>query len=418
MLQHYYAGTQRIASRVSEEGNSFFNQQASKSGVRQEGKADVDADFRHYLEKAGYRTAEVQKELAKAASMDYGLYYLHGDHLGTASMVTNWEGKVTQFFLNLPFGEVMAEQQQQSAYPNPYKFNAKELDSETGLYYYGARYYNPRLSIWYGVDPLAEAYPSVSPYVYTLNNPIKYTDPDGRWVRGAGFWNNITKSDARIRAEQFAASNSNYNSTVYKNGDLWSVRGERTSYDGYTRFMKAASFNKKGMVYSKDWSFSTGKVESLGSDSPGNPNAPTISSPSDSYFSHPNTHLAMGVLQAAEIMITDVAVAKVANIAFKSLGGFSKNGLSGKLGDYNFGAMYANPRAGEGAGTFISGKQAVKGGNLFRVDYGGIHKTDLIDLHGTYRFNIMGQTIGSSNTQLILRPGMLVGTQVIPETQR
>ena len=63
---------------------------------------------------------------------------------------------------------------------NPYKFNAKELDSETGLYYYGARYYNPRLSIWYGVDPLAEKYPSWSPYNYTLNNPVNYIDPDGR----------------------------------------------------------------------------------------------------------------------------------------------------------------------------------------------------------------------------------------------
>ncbi|WP_294322271.1 RHS repeat-associated core domain-containing protein [uncultured Chryseobacterium sp.] len=36
------------------------------------------------------------------------------------------------------------------SYNNPYKFNAKELDDDTGLYYYGARYYNPRLSIWYG----------------------------------------------------------------------------------------------------------------------------------------------------------------------------------------------------------------------------------------------------------------------------
>lgn len=44
----------------------------------------------------------------------------------------------------------MAEQQVQGEYENPYKFNAKELDVETDLYYYGARYYNPRLSIWYG----------------------------------------------------------------------------------------------------------------------------------------------------------------------------------------------------------------------------------------------------------------------------
>ena len=48
------------------------------------------------------------------------------------------------------------------------------------MYYYGARYYNPRVSLWLNVDPLAEKYPHVSPYTYTLNNPIKLIDPDGK----------------------------------------------------------------------------------------------------------------------------------------------------------------------------------------------------------------------------------------------
>ncbi|WP_185144389.1 MULTISPECIES: RHS repeat-associated core domain-containing protein [Chryseobacterium] len=112
-----------------------------------------------------------------------GLYYLHGDHLGTATFVTNSQGDATQFFLNLPFGETMFEQMDGS-YDNPFKFNAKELDEDTGLYYYGARYYNPRLSIWYGVDPLAETMPSWSPYVYTFNNPVRYTDPTGMKPEG------------------------------------------------------------------------------------------------------------------------------------------------------------------------------------------------------------------------------------------
>ena len=46
----------------------------------------------------------------------------------------------------------------------PYMFNGKELDTETGLYYYGARYYDPRVSLWLNVDPSAEKYPHVSPY--------------------------------------------------------------------------------------------------------------------------------------------------------------------------------------------------------------------------------------------------------------
>ena len=63
---------------------------------------------------------------------------------------------------------------------SPYKFNAKELDEETGNYYYGARYYDPKWSVWLSVDPMAEKYPGWSPYNYTLNNPVKYVDPDGR----------------------------------------------------------------------------------------------------------------------------------------------------------------------------------------------------------------------------------------------
>ena len=65
----------------------------------------------------------------------------------------------------------------------PYKFNGKEMDAETGLYYYGARYMNPVTSLWYGVDPLAEKYVSTGCYVYCIDNPIRLIDPDGtHWV--------------------------------------------------------------------------------------------------------------------------------------------------------------------------------------------------------------------------------------------
>ncbi len=79
----------------------------------------------------------------------------------------------------VPFGEVFIEERN-NTWNTPYLFNGKELDEETGLYYYGARYYNPRISLWYGVDPLAEKYPNISPYAYCANNPVKYVDPDGR----------------------------------------------------------------------------------------------------------------------------------------------------------------------------------------------------------------------------------------------
>ena len=80
----------------------------------------------------------------------------------------------------LPFGEEMAAQHSQTAdFETRYKFNGKELDQETGLYYYGARYYNPQTSIWLSVDPLVEKYPGINPYVYTYNNPIRFIDAFG-----------------------------------------------------------------------------------------------------------------------------------------------------------------------------------------------------------------------------------------------
>ncbi len=73
----------------------------------------------------------------------------------------------------------MAQQLGSNYYNSPYKFNGKELDEETGLYYYGARYYDPKVSIWLSVDPLAEKMPSWSPYSFCFNNPMRFVDPDG-----------------------------------------------------------------------------------------------------------------------------------------------------------------------------------------------------------------------------------------------
>jgi len=58
-------------------------------------------------------------------------------------------------------------------------FTGHELDQETGMYYAGARYYMPALGRWTSVDPLADKFPSWSPYNYVMNNPVGLTDPTG-----------------------------------------------------------------------------------------------------------------------------------------------------------------------------------------------------------------------------------------------
>jgi len=63
-----------------------------------------------------------------------------------------------------------------------YTFSAKEKDSETGLSYFGSRYYSSDLSIWLSVDPMSDKYPSLSPYVYCADNPVRCVDPNGDTV--------------------------------------------------------------------------------------------------------------------------------------------------------------------------------------------------------------------------------------------
>jgi RHS repeat-associated protein len=105
-------------------------------------------------------------------------YYYHSDHLGSTSLITNLDGEVVQHVEYVPFGEVFIEERN-NKWNTPYLFNAKELDEETGLYYYGARYYEPRVSQFLSVDRFAEKYPFASAYSFCLNNPIKFEDIRG-----------------------------------------------------------------------------------------------------------------------------------------------------------------------------------------------------------------------------------------------
>ena len=107
-------------------------------------------------------------------------FFYHSDHLGSTSYITDDHANITQYDAYLPYGELLVDEHSSSE-ELPYKFNGKQFDDETGLYYYGARYMNPMASIWYGVDPLAEKYVATGGYVYTLDNPVRLIDPNGNW---------------------------------------------------------------------------------------------------------------------------------------------------------------------------------------------------------------------------------------------
>ena len=69
-----------------------------------------------------------------------------------------------------------------TSYSARYTFSGKERDEETGFSYFGARYYNSDYSIWLSIDPMSDKYPSISPYAYCGDNPVKLVDQDGKEI--------------------------------------------------------------------------------------------------------------------------------------------------------------------------------------------------------------------------------------------
>lgn len=167
-------------------------------------------------------------------------FFYHADPLGSVHYLTDWNGQIRQHTQYTPFGEVFVEEHT-STDSHPYKFNGKELDAETGYYYYGARYYDPRFSMWNSVDPLTEQFPGMSPYAYNFQNSMRYIDPDGR-APGELFSSptKAAKDFAKVYNPPSIAENLEYGSSIYtvnlkgKSYFTYSVPTRSTEEDGVT----------------------------------------------------------------------------------------------------------------------------------------------------------------------------------------
>ena len=117
-------------------------------------------------------------------------YYYLKDHQGNNRVVVSSGGTVAEVNHYYPFGGVFAS----TGNVQPYKYNGKELDTKKGLnwYDYGARHYDATLGRWLVMDPLAEKYYDLSPYIYCNNSPIRYIDPTGEDWKDA--WPHLQKS--------------------------------------------------------------------------------------------------------------------------------------------------------------------------------------------------------------------------------
>jgi len=300
--KHYYMNTQRVATDISinyQGPTPMAGPQQPNAPNPQKPSADTAsvnynaafADLQETLAQLGQPKLDVEHmgkqptleqyypELIKtqhsnstmaaknsAQSVTRVLFWYHPDYLGNVDLVTERDGKTYEFFTYNPWGEQMHHYNANTfGFTSPYRFNSKEKDAETGLHYYGARYYQSKLSVWMSVDPLAAKYPSMSPYNFSGNNPIMYVDPNGMWIEGAGFWNNLFNSDEKILAENLADKHEGATITEFDDG----YQVNYNLNDGYM-----ATEDKAGQISTTESVFFSNKVDR---DSEGNIVAGTIS---------------------------------------------------------------------------------------------------------------------------------------------
>ena len=216
--KHIYAGTQRIASKLGDieafgadprrveyaganlkevDFGAKYKKQTSALLARYDslGVMNKPRELNDYVGGQSFCCGEKEFEPSQTGkdefeTSDYEqlIFFYHPDHLGSTSLVTDNSGNVVQSVAYIPYGEVFIEERN-GTWNTPYLFNGKELDEETGLYYYGARYLNPTSAVWMSVDPKFEDFAGITPYGYCLGNPIKLVDPDGEvpWIAIAAF---------------------------------------------------------------------------------------------------------------------------------------------------------------------------------------------------------------------------------------
>nr|WP_319024093.1 RHS repeat-associated core domain-containing protein [Treponema denticola] len=204
-------------------------------------------------------------------------YYYHADHLQSAQFITNAKGEQYEHIEYTPYGELWIEETAPGIDKLPFRFTGKELDEETGLYYYGARYLDPKYSRWLSGDPALNDYipkagadtsklPNGGAYNcfnfavfgYGNNNPIKYNDPTGETASYSIDDENKTIT-INVEIIIFGKDATSEIAQIYEKGIMDAWGGEWTAnYNGeeYKVSINAnVKLGKRPNIFQKIWNF-------------------------------------------------------------------------------------------------------------------------------------------------------------------
>lgn len=140
---------------------------------------DSDGTTRKHIFLGSTRVCTVSTPVSSELPASSCIYY-HPDHIGSSSIVTDGSGQQIQRVEYTPYGTTAKNEGTNAV---KHKFTGKELD-DTGLYYYGARYYDPELGRFITPDTIVQAPydpQSLNRYSYCRNNPVNYVDPTGHF---------------------------------------------------------------------------------------------------------------------------------------------------------------------------------------------------------------------------------------------
>ena len=126
------------------------------------------------LESANFGSGVIRANVASGMEVNYFLT----DHLGSVRVIVDGSGVVKERNDYYPFGAKHARGDYPQLAANRYKYNGKEeqVTGDLGYLDYGWRMHDKALGRWFSMDKLSEMMPSISGYVYGLNNPVRYRD--------------------------------------------------------------------------------------------------------------------------------------------------------------------------------------------------------------------------------------------------